>query len=246
MKILAHRGIHEKVMENSLESFRLVRGSNVDGVELDIRLTRDEKIVVFHDEDLKRLFEVDERVADMSLSRIKEIALKSGTHVPSLEEVLELLYPDYIINIEIKETQVVFPLFELLKQMKLDMERVIFSSFIHNALSPLKEEIEGAKIGLLIGNEAEGFSDPIDYLNTEIIKYKPFSIHLPVQSFERFDKDILINALGLLKDKTGVKYAWWTVNTLEQFDPLFKNPQVCDYCISDNTQFIIERIEKGE
>lgn len=246
MKVLAHRGIHEQVMENSLESFRLIKGAKVDGVELDVRLTQDGKVVVFHDEDLKRLFEIDKRVSELTLSNIKEVGSKKGTHIPSMEEVLELLSPDYIINIEIKETQVVFPLIALLNRLDVDMENIIFSSFIHNALSPFKDEIKGAKIGLLIGNEAEGFTDPIEYLNTEIIKYKPFSIHLPVQSFERFDKDILINALSLLKNKTNVKYAWWTVNELEQFNPLFKSSQVCDYCISDNTRMIIKRIEKGD
>jgi len=85
-RIVSHRGEHDnrRVMENSLEAFAAAARAGVWGIEFDIRWTRDQVPVVFHDPDLKRLFGC--REALRSLSRL-ELA-KRFPLVPSLEEVV--------------------------------------------------------------------------------------------------------------------------------------------------------------
>ena len=99
----AHRGLHgDGAAENSLTAFRLaVEGGY--GIELDIRLSRDGELVVFHDETLERVCGDPRRVVDLELSELRSMHL-SGTEdtVPTLREVLELVAGRVPLLIEIK------------------------------------------------------------------------------------------------------------------------------------------------
>ncbi|MFW6262600.1 MAG: glycerophosphodiester phosphodiesterase family protein [Thermotogota bacterium] len=246
MKVLAHRGIHHDELENSLQAFKTVRQSAVDGVELDIRLSKDGKVVVFHDEDLKRLFKKEAKIADLSLAQINEIAALSDVIVPTLKEIFDLLLEDSCINVEIKEPEVVFPLIDLIKENKYPIENLIFSSFIHHTLPPITDALEGARIGLLIGSDAENVANPMDYLRSLMLKYKPYSLHLPILAFERIDEQLLVSALSSMKENAQMQYAWWTVNTSIELAPLLRYPNITDYIITDNPQQILDQVNTGE
>ena len=89
----AHRGLHSEdrsVPENSLEAFRLA-GRAGYGVELDVQLTRDGQVVVFHDDTLDRVCGVHARLEDKSYNELKLLTL-CGTdqRIPLLTEVLEV------------------------------------------------------------------------------------------------------------------------------------------------------------
>ncbi len=90
--MFAHRGLHGKgIPENSLAAFARLRERDL-GVELDVRFTSDKKLVVFHDDNLKRLCGVDIPVASITYEELKNYRL-FGTHegVPLFEEVLNTL-----------------------------------------------------------------------------------------------------------------------------------------------------------
>lgn len=243
MKVLAHRGIHYNTLENSLQSFKKVQEVPVKGVELDIRLTKDGQIIVFHDEDLKRLFEKEVKIADLSLAEINEITAQRAVIIPTLGEVFEILLEKYIINVEIKEPEVVFPLIDMMKEKKYPLENLIFSSFIHHTLPPIRDALTSAKIGLLIGGDAENAANPMDYILSSMLKHEPYSLHLPIQAFQKLDQTLLVNALTAMKEKTQIKYAWWTVNTTEELAPLIQNPKITDYIITDNPELINKHIK---
>ena len=89
----AHRGLHSEdksVPENSLEAFRLA-GRAGYGAELDVRLTKDGQVVVFHDDTLDRMCGVHARVDEKSYDELKLLSL-CGTdqRIPLLTEVLEV------------------------------------------------------------------------------------------------------------------------------------------------------------
>jgi len=89
----AHRGLHSEdrsVPENSLEAFRLA-GRAGYGVELDVQLTKDGQVVVFHDDTLDRVCGVHARLEDKSYNELKLLTL-CGTNqrIPLLTEVLEI------------------------------------------------------------------------------------------------------------------------------------------------------------
>ena len=103
--LIAHRGLHNgkaNAPENSLAAFRNAVEKNYP-IELDLRLTKDGQAVVFHDENTGRMCGVDGKVADMTLSEIKELRL-GGTEekIPTLKECLDLTGGRVFLLIELK------------------------------------------------------------------------------------------------------------------------------------------------
>lgn len=92
--LYAHRGLHSndgKYPENSLIAFRLAREAGY-GVELDIQLTADHQVVVFHDDTLSRMCGVDRRVDELTYDELCQLTLLgSDQHIPLLTDVLETL-----------------------------------------------------------------------------------------------------------------------------------------------------------
>ncbi|MBQ7455866.1 MAG: glycerophosphodiester phosphodiesterase [Clostridia bacterium] len=101
----AHRGLHDKaahVPENSLPAFsRAVRAGY--GIELDVRLTRDHVLVVHHDETLERSCGDKRRVCDVPLAELQKLPLfATSEHVPTLDEVLDLVDGQVPLIVELK------------------------------------------------------------------------------------------------------------------------------------------------
>lgn len=100
----AHRGLHgEGRAENSLSAFAAAADLGY-GIELDVRLSADGEMVVFHDDTLTRVAGIDKRVDALTLAELRECRL-SGTEdtVPTLKEVLSLIDGRVPLLIEIKE-----------------------------------------------------------------------------------------------------------------------------------------------
>jgi glycerophosphoryl diester phosphodiesterase len=100
----AHRGLHtrnQEVPENSLAAFLLAKEKGY-GVELDVRLSKDKKVIVFHDDDLKRICGLDKQVSESEWSEISKLKL-FGTEerIPLFSEALSVL-GDTPIIVEIK------------------------------------------------------------------------------------------------------------------------------------------------
>ena len=102
---IAHRGLFEEdqsIPENSLAAFaRAVEAGY--GIELDIQLSKDGKVVVFHDGDLKRVCGVDQRVDALTFKQLKKLRLY-GTEerIPLLTEVLDLVGGKVPLIVELK------------------------------------------------------------------------------------------------------------------------------------------------
>lgn len=92
--LYAHRGLHTNdglVPENSLAAFRAAAKAGY-GVELDVQFTADKQVVVFHDNDLKRMCGVDKRVDEITYDDLKQLRLlDSDQCIPLLTDVLEVL-----------------------------------------------------------------------------------------------------------------------------------------------------------
>lgn len=90
----AHRGLHtndSRIPENSLASFAAAAKEGY-GVELDVQFTADRQIVVFHDDNLKRMCGIDRRLDELTYAELKDIRLlDSNERIPLLSEVLEIL-----------------------------------------------------------------------------------------------------------------------------------------------------------
>lgn len=102
-RIIAHRGYHDKKYpENSISAFKksIRYGYNI---ELDVHLTKDEKLVVFHDNNLKRMCKIDKCIEDLTYDELlKYNLLDTKYKIPLLSEVLSLINGQVGLLIETK------------------------------------------------------------------------------------------------------------------------------------------------
>lgn len=106
-KYIAHRGLHAKELwapENSLEAFRRAIYKGI-AIEIDIHLTKDNQIAVFHDDNLFRMTGVNKNINELTMQELKQLRLQgTSEHIPSLYEVLKLVNGKVPLLIEIKDT----------------------------------------------------------------------------------------------------------------------------------------------
>src|ERR1041385_5287703 len=98
--IIAHRGASAVAPENTMVAFRAAIAAGADGIEFDVRLTRDGIPVIIHDSTLRRTAGVAARVADLDWTELQRVDVgswftRSGNSfpnetIPSLEELLTL------------------------------------------------------------------------------------------------------------------------------------------------------------
>lgn len=99
----AHRGLHDaERAENSLSAFAAAK-ENGYGIELDVRLSKDGELVVFHDETLTRVVGKEGKVIDFTAEELSNMSL-SGTSdgIPTFRQVLDLIDGAVPLIIEIK------------------------------------------------------------------------------------------------------------------------------------------------
>ncbi len=102
MKIIAHRGFSEIYPENTLLAFEKAIEFGVDGIETDLRLSRDEEVIVFHDESLKRIARLDRRPEELTIDELKGLDVGKGEKVPTLDELISLTNGSTTLILEIK------------------------------------------------------------------------------------------------------------------------------------------------
>ncbi len=100
---IAHRGLHDKkVPENSLAAFQRAINKNMP-IELDVQLTADDEVVVFHDRNLQRMTGLNQKVKNTKLNEIRQLKLlKTKETIPTLAEVLQVVRCQVPLLIEIK------------------------------------------------------------------------------------------------------------------------------------------------
>lgn len=101
----AHRGLHSEdktVPENSMEAFRQARDEGY-GIELDVQLSKDGQVLVFHDDTLHRVCGVPSRVDEKNYAQLKEMPLlRTEERIPLFAEVLEELDGSVPLIVELK------------------------------------------------------------------------------------------------------------------------------------------------
>ncbi|GAB6137522.1 glycerophosphodiester phosphodiesterase [Halanaerobaculum tunisiense] len=147
---IGHRGAGALAPENTLVSFRQAIKTGVDLIELDIQLTKDNQLVVFHDANLERITGADLRIKDLTLAQLKQYDIGSwfaerfrGERIPTLQEVIQLVKGKVQLNIELKPG-VDYPQLVIKKLLRLLIREdfkseVLISSFNHRLLQKVKE-----------------------------------------------------------------------------------------------------------
>lgn len=164
MHLYAHRGYSAKHPENTLRAFEAAL-PYVDGIELDVQRTKDDRLVVIHDETVDRTTDGSGYVKDMTLRQLR--ALRSeGERIPTLEEVFALVAAhDVTVNVELKTDRFDYSGIEQLAWLATEefglADRVVFSSFNPDTLVRLRDVAPEARIAVLTG---EGHPDLVGFV----------------------------------------------------------------------------------
>jgi len=165
--IFAHRGASAHAPENTLAAFELALTQQADAIELDVKLSADEQVVVIHDPTVDRTTNGKGRVQDLALAELKKLdcgSFFSGNHaaekIPTLEEVFESVGKRIFINIELTNyktprdnlSEVVCMLVKKHQMQK----RIIFSSFHASNLSKARSYLPDVPRGLLAMDGLQG------------------------------------------------------------------------------------------
>ncbi len=167
--LIAHRGLNREAPENTLVAFAKAKELGVDGVELDVLLSKDEHLVVTHNEDLSLFTGIRSCVHDLTLSELRKLDFGShfssqykGEKIPTLREVFELLQGKMWINVEIKGRNIwndgrELEIARLIQEMKME-DQIWISSFNIFALRRMMKIAPHLKRGYLFYEGQDPFS----------------------------------------------------------------------------------------
>jgi glycerophosphoryl diester phosphodiesterase len=145
---VGHRGARAYAPENTLASFKKAIELGVDAVELDVRKTKDNQIVVIHDADVKRTTDGEGLVAELTLGQIKSFSAEGGEKIPTLGEALDFLGKKVKVLIELKELGVEEQVLTTIKERGLE-HNVVIVSFLEDALKKVRELNGNIETGLI-------------------------------------------------------------------------------------------------
>jgi glycerophosphoryl diester phosphodiesterase len=196
---IGHRGARAYEPENTLRSFRKALEIGVDAVELDVRKTKDNQLVVIHDADVKRTTDGMGLVNDLTLDEIKEFSMSKSEKIPSLEEALDFLDKKVKVLIELKEADVERQVITAVRERGLQ-KNVIIVSFIEEALRKVRELDKEVETGLIYAKHKNPIKTALELRASYLLPFYRFTHTASVQKAH----------------ENGLKVIVWTINKPEE------------------------------
>lgn len=214
--LIAHRGYHNNkkgIPENSVLAFKKAI-DNKYLIELDVRLTKDKKLVVFHDDNLKRVCGVNKRVKDLTYRELLKYNLFNTTlKVPLFSDVIKLVNGRVPILIETKYHNR-YGVLEKILINELSNYKGLYAiqSFYPMALLWLKRNTKDIPIGLLSSN----FKNDLNRLKSIIGKTLILDLFFKTDFISYDVKGLPNNYLSYKRDKK--KIVIWTIKNKKDYD----------------------------
>ncbi len=210
-KIIAHRGASGLVeFENTIESFRKAIEIGADMIEFDVRKTKDDRLIAFHDPSIG-----GRKISDLTYDEVLEFSKKIGYEVPLVEDVLRLCKGKIGLDIEFKEIGYEEEVIELVENY-LDYDEFLMKSFNDETVRRINKYDPSIKTGLLLGVE-----EPENTIKTR------FSELFPKKRLKKCRADFVSPNYRLLHlfflkrmRKAGIDVYVWTVNDSEMIKKL--------------------------
>ncbi|WP_418515105.1 glycerophosphoryl diester phosphodiesterase membrane domain-containing protein [Erysipelothrix rhusiopathiae] len=206
-KVVSHRGESVKAIENTLESLQIASTYKPDYVEMDIQMTQDGHLVVFHDNTLKRLSKKSDNIHLLTLEEIQKVTLVHNgyeSRIPTFDEyVAEAKKLNQPLMVELKTSK--YDQDDFIEKMiatldKYEMRPVTaFQSLDKTAILKLKELYPDTYTGYILGLNIGG----LERLDVDFYSIEDSSISSrTLNDIERYNKDLFV----------------WTVNEEDRMD----------------------------
>lgn len=232
-KVTAHRGFSSKAPENTEPAFQYALEIGADFIELDVQLSKDGKVIVFHDKNLSRITGIKEHVRNKTYKELLAIDFGKwfsddfeNTKIMTLDEVLEKFAGKINLNIEIKSSDDEITTAKYTAQLieKYNcVDTCYITSFSYNVLRTVKKINPNIKTGLI--------SNIMTYIGYPTLKdIDALSLN------KRFVSQNLINNLHM----NGKRVFIWTVNQKSEAEKFIN--MGADNIITDKPDMVIKTV----
>ena len=208
-KIIAHRGVTRNDQENTLPAYHQAFSEGADGLEIDVRLSKDEKPIIFHDEDTSRLFKKNLEIKNTTFFELKALG-NNENRIPLLDEVLDFLPQNKECFIEIKSDANTVPFLDMLK---IEKKNITFLSFDKNVVLALKKR----------------FPNKLVFQSFHMLQIERYGIKKILEFYKNGNSDGLSIDIRGLSNKTihkilekKIDLIIWTLNSMERLKELSK------------------------
>ncbi|OGL79465.1 hypothetical protein A3E39_00510, partial [Candidatus Uhrbacteria bacterium RIFCSPHIGHO2_12_FULL_60_25] len=142
MQIFAHRGVAGRnADENSIEAVRRAVTQGVDGIEVDVRRTRDDEAVLVHDPDLRRIAGDVRQVQDLTVKELQDVVLRHGSKIATLDELTANVPPPIELDLEVKDREALDLMVRKLRTSTGLRERALLSSFSQDVIEQASHDV---------------------------------------------------------------------------------------------------------
>ena len=203
--IIAHRGAPSYAKENTIESFEKAMISGADMIEFDVRRTKDNVLIAYHDELIQ-----GHSLRDLTYEGMSQMARYQGFEIPTVEEVLKWSRGKIRLDVELKEEGYEKEIVELLSGY-FEEDQFVITSFNDASLKVIKERYPDIKTGLILGRAI-----PLYHIWTRLQEF------FPTKRCKMTKVDFLVAHLKLLRvgfleraRRSHLPVFVWTVNDEE-------------------------------
>jgi glycerophosphoryl diester phosphodiesterase len=196
---IGHRGARAYAPENTVASFKKALEIGVDAIELDVRKTKDNQIVVIHDEDVKRTTNGEGLVGDFTLKEIKALDAGEGEKIPTLEETLNFLDKKVKVFIELKEAGIEKQVLSIVYDQGLE-KNVVIVSFLEDALKKVRDLDKEIETGLIYAKHKNPLKSALELKANYLLALYRFTHTANVEKAH----------------ESGLKVVVWTINSPEE------------------------------
>ncbi len=176
-----HRGAAKLAPENTLKSIQVALELGVDQIEIDVHLSRDNALVVIHDEKVDRTTNGTGYVRDLTLAKLRQLDAGQGEKIPTLEEVVDFVNGRARLQVELKGLGTTEPVIDLLTRYG-KPEQFLLTSFRHAMVQKAKALNPAFETAVLLSSlpvrlpqviadaNADGVSLHFRYLSPEVVE----------------------------------------------------------------------------
>ena len=204
--IFGHRGSPFEAPENTISSIKKAIAANVGAVEIDVHKTKDNVLVVIHDDKVDRTTNGRGFVKDFTLKDLKKLNINNDEKIPTLQEIIDFVKGKIKIVVEIKQKNIEKDVVSLLEKNNF-IDKAYVISFYHGAVKKAKELDNRVKTGVLFNKKVADPCSRIRGANADaiVINYKYVGI-------------------GLVKKvhKENFKVFVWNIDTIEDLKNMLK------------------------
>ncbi|MGZ3539082.1 MAG: glycerophosphodiester phosphodiesterase [Thermodesulfobacteriota bacterium] len=211
---MAHRGAPGYAKENTIESFEKAVALGADMIEFDVRRTKDNVFIVYHDGLIQ-----GKPVNDLVYEEINQMAKNHGFDIPTVGEVLKWSRGRIKLDVELKEEGYEKEIVELLSGY-FKKDQFVITSFNESSLKIIKDSYPGIQVGLLLGK-------------SKAPPWTRISEFFPMKRCKKAQADFLVVHFKLLRfgflertRRSGKPVFVWTVNDEEMIWKLLNNRSV--------------------